>query len=124
MAFALVRLCALLGLECRMVYGQRSWEDYCWNIVQVDGEYYHIDPAVCAAGDLDNGFLLRDERMWEQCRWDVSAYPVCGGELSWHALAVHDGLIEEEEEPEEAEEEAETVEESESEDAEPEEDEL
>ena len=124
MAFALVRLCALLGLECRMVYGQRSWEDYCWNIVRVDGDYYHIDPAACAAGDLDNGFLLRDERMWEQCRWDVSAYPVCGGELSWHALAVQDGLIEEEEEPEEAEEEAETVEESESEDAEPEEDEL
>ena len=117
MAFALVRLCALLGLECRMVYGQRSWEDYCWNIVQVDGEYYHIDPAVCAAGDLDNGFLLRDERMWEQCRWDVSAYPVCGGELSWHALAVHDGLIEEEEAPEEAEAEADAEEQPEAEEA-------
>ena len=121
MAFALVRLCALLGLDCRMVYGQRSWEDYCWNIVQVDGDYYHIDPAVCAAGDYENGFLVRDELMWEQCRWDVSAYPVCGGELSWHALALQDGLIEEEEEPEEPEAEADAEEQPEAEDAETEE---
>ena len=106
MAFAFVHLCTLLGLDCRMVYGQRSWEDYCWNIVNVDGDYYHVDPAVCAAGDLDGGFLVRDELMWEDCRWDVTAYPPCTGELSWYALQVRDGLIEPEppaeEEPEEA----------------------
>ena len=94
MAFAFVHLCTLLGLDCRMVYGQRSWEDYCWNIVNVDGDYYHVDPAVCAAGDLDGGFLVRDELMWEDCRWDVTAYPPCTGELSWYALQVRDGLIE------------------------------
>ncbi len=94
MAFAFVRLCSLLGLECRMVYGQRSWEDYCWNIVTVDGSCYHVDPAVCAGGDYEGGFLLRDEVMWENCRWDVSACPPCSGELSWYALAVTDGLIE------------------------------
>ena len=94
MAFAFVHLCSLLGLDCRMVYGQRSWEDYCWNIVSVEGNYYHIDPAVCVQGDLDGGFLLRDEIMWENCRWDVAAYPACDGELSWYFLAVQDGLIE------------------------------
>ena len=93
-------LCSLLGLDCRMVYGQRSWEDYCWNIVSVDENYYHIDPAVCAQGDLDGGFLLRDEIMWENCRWDVAAYPACDGELSWYFLQVQDGLIEPEETPE------------------------
>lgn len=100
MAFAYVRLCRLLGLECRMVYGQRSWEDYCWNIVTVDGKSYHVDPVLCAAGNYENGFLLRDEEMWENCRWDVSAYPACAGELSWYALAVADGLIEAPETPE------------------------
>ena len=94
MAFAFVHLCTLLGLDCRMVYGQRSWEDYCWNIVSVDGDYYHVAPAVCAGGDLDGGFLIRDELMWEDCRWDVSAYPPCTGELSWYFLQVQDGLIE------------------------------
>ena len=94
MAYAFVHLCSLLGLDCRMVYGQRSWEDYCWNIVGIEGEYYHVDPALCAGGDLDGGFLVRDELMWENCRWDVSAYPPCSGELSWYALQVRDGLIE------------------------------
>ena len=117
MAFAYVRLCALLGLECRMVYGQRSWEDYCWNIVTVDGGYYHVDPVLCSAGDYENGFLLGDEEMWEDCRWDVSAYPACAGELSWYALAVADGLIEAPEPTEEPETEIEAEPETESEDA-------
>lgn len=97
MAFAFVHLCSLLGLDCRMVYGQRSWEEYCWNIVSLGGSYYHIDPAVCVGGDMDGGFLLRDEIMWENCRWDVAAYPACSGELSWYLLNVQDGLIEPEE---------------------------
>lgn len=97
LAFAFVHLCSLLGLDCRMVYGQRSWEDYCWNIVSVDGSFYHIDPAVCVQGDLDGGFLLRDEVMWENCRWDVGVYPACDGELSWYFLSVQDGRIEPEE---------------------------
>jgi len=112
-ACAFVHLCSLLGLDCRMVYGQRSWEDYCWNIVSVDGSYYHIDPAVCVQGDLDGGFLLRDEIMWENCRWDVAAYPACDGELSWYYLQVQDGLIEPEETPELPTAEEEAVEDSE-----------
>lgn len=114
MSFAYVQLCKLLGLDCRMVYGQRSWEDYCWNIVSVDGSFYHVDPAVCVQGDLEHGFLLRDETMWENCRWDVPAYPACNGDLSWYSLAVQDGLIEPEEPEEEVPEEqlAETEEEA------------
>lgn len=104
MAFAMVRLCALLGIDCRVVYGQRSWEDTCWNIVSVDGSFYHVDPVACASGSYDEGFLLGDEQMWENCRWDVSAYPACTGELSWYAVAVADGLVEETPEPEASEE--------------------
>ena len=94
MAYAYVYLCKLLDLDCRMVYGQRNWKDGCWNIVSVEGNSYHVDPTVCAAGDYGAGFLLRDETMWENCRWDVSAYPACTGELSWYTLAVQDGHIE------------------------------
>ena len=68
MAYAFVRLCSLLGLDCRHGLRPCDWEDTCWNIVSVDGSYYHIDPAVCVQGDLDGGFLLRDEIMWENCR--------------------------------------------------------
>ena len=115
MAFAYERLCMLLGLDCRMVYGQRNWEDTCWNIVSVDGSFYHVDPTLCAAGDYFGGFLLRDEVMWEECRWDVSTYPACTGELSWYFLAVQDGLIE----PAPEEEETASEEEAEAEQAEP-----
>lgn len=83
MALAYVELCRQLELSCMIVYGQRNWENYCWNIVKIGEDYYHVDTAVCAAEGLPAGFLLRDETLWGSYRWDMSAYPRCTGDLSF-----------------------------------------
>lgn len=84
-AYACVELCHRLSLDCVIVYGQKSWEDHCWNIVKVDGSYYHVDVTEMIKGNFDGGFLLGDERMWGNYRWDVASYPKCQGELSYNA---------------------------------------
>lgn len=86
MALAYVDLCGRLDLDCQIVYGQYNWSDYCWNIIQVDGESYHVDPAACAQNGLERGFLLGDEDMWGSYRWNVASYPACSGSLSYWDL--------------------------------------
>jgi len=86
MALAYVELCRRLALPCQIVYGQRSWENHCWNIVEIDGASYHVDPVACVENGIEHGFLLSDEEVWASYRWDVSAYPVCAGELHYADL--------------------------------------
>jgi len=81
MAYAYVELCRQLGIDCQMIYGQRKWQDHCWNIVRVDGEYYHVDVSVSGTSGIEAGFMHRDSAMWENYRWDVSSYPACSGSL-------------------------------------------
>ncbi len=76
-ALAFVELCSRLNLDCRVVYGQRDWQDYCWNIVRIDGNYYHAD--LCVAPEI--GFLKSDTSFWGSYRWTTSAYPKCSSEL-------------------------------------------
>lgn len=83
LAFAYVELCRRLGLESIAVYGQYEWEDYCWNIVKIDGEYYHVDTANCVSKGLEGCFMLSDESMWADHRWDLSSYPQCKGSLRY-----------------------------------------
>lgn len=85
MAFAYVELCRQLDLECNIVYGQLFWEDYCWNIVKVDGNYYHVDASECIRSGLEGSFLKNDESFWGNYRWDVASYPKCTGELSYQS---------------------------------------
>lgn len=80
MAFAYVELCRQLDLDCYIVYGQLFWEDYCWNIVKVDGSYYHVDASECIRSGLEGSFLKNDEGFWGNYRWDVASYPKCTGE--------------------------------------------
>ncbi len=82
LAFAYAELCRELNLECYIVYGQREWKDYCWNIVRIDDEYYHVDMGKCLQNGYENSVLLRDENIWESYRWDLSSYPECDGKLS------------------------------------------
>lgn len=72
-ALGYVELCRRGGLECVLVDGQKDWEDHCWNIVCVDGQYYHVD---LFAG-LEDGFLKSDADFWGMYRWTVNEYPKC-----------------------------------------------
>ena len=69
-ALAAVALCHRAGLDCRIVYGHKEFENHCWNIIRVDGDYYHLD--VCSGI-----FLKSDAQMWESFRWTVADYPRC-----------------------------------------------
>lgn len=90
-ALAYVELCRQLGLDCRIVYGQRSWQDHCWNIVRVDGDYYHVDAGVADTTPQD-GFLKPDQGFWESYRWDVSSYPACTGALTYDDIIARRAL--------------------------------
>ena len=81
-ALAYVELCRQLGVECRVVYGQRNWQDHCWNIIRIGESYYHVDAALDAAVPLEEAFMRRDEHIWDICRWDMASYPACTGLLS------------------------------------------
>ena len=73
-ALAYVELCRRSGLDCRIVYGQKDWQDHCWNIVRIDGDYYHVD---LFAG-MESGFMKSDSDFWGSYRWAVNEYPKCG----------------------------------------------
>ena len=83
LAFAYVELCRQLGVDCRIVYGQRDWKEHCWNIVRMDDNYYHVDITQCAKGGPALGFMQNDESFWGIYRWDVAAYPKCVGTKSF-----------------------------------------
>ena len=74
-ALAYVDLCKRCGLDCRVIQGQRDWTDHCWNIVRIDGHYYHVD---LFAG-MNDGFLKTDASFWGSYRWAVNEYPKCNG---------------------------------------------
>lgn len=90
-AFAYMVLCKRLQLDCRIVYGQHIWSDSCWNIVRVDGSYYHVDVAGAKAGDIQVCFLRSDEEFWGDHRWDVASYPKCVGELRYDDILFEQG---------------------------------
>ena len=86
LALAYVELCRQMEIPCQIVYGQRDWRNRCWNIIQLDGAYYHVDVALCISEGLEQGFLLQDQTMWSSYRWDVSSYPPCSGSLRYSDL--------------------------------------
>ena len=85
-AFAYVELCRQLGVDCRIVYGQLDWHEHCWNIIKLDGSYYHVDVSAAGAKGIEASFLKNDEGFWGLYRWDVASYPKCAGELEYSDL--------------------------------------
>ena len=83
MAMAYKALCDSLGIECRVVRGEKraaAAEGCAWNIIGIEGEYYHVDLSRFAK-DATSAFLLSDEDIWGEYDWDREAYPLCDGSL-------------------------------------------
>ena len=92
-ADAFEALCNMNGIECLAVYGDAkgivyanqkpSWMGHEWNIVNLDGDYYHVD--VTWDDPIPDGrlrytyFLISDDKMdsFNDHRWDISEYPMC-----------------------------------------------
>ncbi len=77
LSLAMIALCSRLDLDCRLVYGQKNWQNHYWNIIRIDDKFYHLDVETCINEGIKEGFLLNDERMWVTYRWDMSGYPQC-----------------------------------------------
>jgi len=82
------------GVQCMLVEGSKagttgqrpSEVDHAWNIVRIDGEYYHVDATwddVSEERDsielLYHYLNLSDEEMQKTHIWDKSRYPACTG---------------------------------------------
>lgn len=78
-AFATVysQMCREAGLECLTVLGTRDGEPWFWNIVLIDGFYYHVDLLACQA---EGGFQVLTDAQMSNYVWDYSAYPPCTGQ--------------------------------------------
>lgn len=73
-AFAMVYavMCRNAGLECQVVNGTRSGESWYWNLVNIDGVYYHID--LLRSSEKDAFSVMSDSDMVGYV-WNYSAYP-------------------------------------------------
>ncbi|MDR3207553.1 MAG: hypothetical protein LBT60_04395 [Oscillospiraceae bacterium] len=87
-ALAYKQLCDTAGLECRLVLGERLGNSkYVWNLVQLDGDWYHVDPAADAAGgNAHDWFLKTDEAMQTVANWNRTATPRCDSERYSYGL--------------------------------------
>lgn len=84
---AMKLLCDLSGIECMIVTGRSldsTVENHAWNIVKIDGSYYHIDVTkddpVSGNGDdilAYYYFNQPDSQMKKVLKWDTSLYPRC-----------------------------------------------
>ena len=82
-ALAYVELCSRAGLDCLLVKGQKDWQDHCWNMVSIDGNYYHVD----LFADEEHGLFKDDTSFWGSYRWTVNDYPKCSSRLDPSLLA-------------------------------------
>lgn len=67
-------LCRDNGLSCQVVTGTKDGEDYCWNILMLDGVYCHVD--LMESWLVDDLMPRYDEEM-ERYTWDGENYPAC-----------------------------------------------
>lgn len=74
---AVVRyLCEKTDIPCSLVAGRKSGGPYYWNIIQVDGQYYHLDFQQDALEKVPLRFSYETE-LPHAYIWDVDAYPRC-----------------------------------------------
>ena len=77
-AKALKMILDYVGIESYIVYGSGFSLNWAWNMVLIDGEYYHIDLYMNVLNDNEGEiFLLSDETMSSKgYSWNRDRYPV------------------------------------------------
>ena len=62
-------MCSRIGLEARVVSGKCGGELRWWNLVRIDGRWYHLDLLA------DQQFVLLTDGQMGEYEWDHAAYP-------------------------------------------------
>ena len=81
-AMAFKAICDELGIDNRIVLGHYDGRIHAWNIVELYGDYYHIDVAMCAVNGKEYAFLKTDADFEEIYIWDRENTVRCEGELT------------------------------------------
>lgn len=86
-----------LGMECIVVSSEGM--NHAWNIVKIDGDYYHVDVTWDdPIPDRKNQtsykyFNLSDKKMGEDHYWDRSNYPSCTSEKYAYFSDIHYTIV-------------------------------
>ena len=100
-AMAFKALCDELGIEAHVVLGTLNGRYHAWNIVFLDGFYYHIDVAMGDVYGIENHFLRNDTQMRAgRYIWDFANTPSANGPLTFQDVAGSDEAYYEEDENE------------------------
>lgn len=75
MAQSWALLCREAGLECQVVEEQRDGEDYWWNLISLDSQWYHLDLMQDVLSQT--GLKLRYDEDMADYSWDREQYPAC-----------------------------------------------
>ena len=73
-AFATVyaAMCRQAEMDCRVVTGTRMGQPWVWNVLQIDGVYYHLDLLRC---DETGSFACYTGDKMTDYVWDYALYP-------------------------------------------------
>lgn len=81
---AMQKLLNLVGIENYYIKGYANGEAHAWNIVKIQGEFYHLDATfddpITVNGEKIlsyDYFNLSDKDIWEDHSWDIYNYPEC-----------------------------------------------
>ena len=73
LAMAYKAVCDALNIPCQVVSGRFQGTERCWNVVQVGGNYYHLDLSM----QSETLWLRSDESMQSTYQWDAESCPAC-----------------------------------------------
>ena len=65
-------MCRRANLDCRVVSGTREGESWSWNLICLEGKWYHLD---LVDSHRSGGFRLRYDEDMTGYVWDYTAYP-------------------------------------------------
>lgn len=73
--------CLTAELDCRMVSGERNGAEHYWNLLCIDGVYYHVDlMRGLEEGETELRLLYAAELRGEGYLWDEEVYPAAAEE--------------------------------------------
>lgn len=65
-------MCQLAGLDCQVVSGTHLGEPWYWNLININGDYYHLDLLEC---NKKGYFQKMTDSEMQGYVWDYSAHP-------------------------------------------------
>lgn len=90
-------MCRMAGIESQIVTGEVNGVGHMWNIVKIDGDYYHVDvtnddPYINSDSSIIyNYFNVTDDMLSSNHTWDKTVFPTCNSTLyNYH---VYNGLL-------------------------------